>query len=155
MPSPALNSTSPAPGRILLVSATAERRQLWSWLVGQHYPQLLCLLAHDGASALYQGTQRPLLSAVIDSDLPDMNGDLITAGLRELQPTLTILTVDQAECAPCLIVGQRHCDAVLDAEQESLTEVLTGLFSCSCFGRPRLNAPHSKQSLHLPRELLS
>lgn len=148
-------SSAPSTGRILLVSAAAERRQLWSWLVSQQYPQLACLLAHDGASALYQGTQRPLLSAVIDADLPDMNGDLITAGLRELQPALTILTVDQAECAPCLSVGQCHCDSALDAERASMTEILTRLFSCTCFGRPHINGPLNGLSLRMPGDLLS
>lgn len=131
---PSTNPTATST-RVLLVSAAAERRQLWAQLLRQHFPEVDCLVAHDGASALYQGTQRPLVSAIIDSDLPDMDGALISAGLRSLQPQLAILTIAQAASAPCLNspTTTHACDGFNPDRHTGMNQALVGIFSCRCF----------------------
>jgi two-component system KDP operon response regulator KdpE len=51
------------------------------------------LVAADGAEALHAGQSQPLALALVDLNLPDMNGVDVIQGLRGFHPTLPIVVI--------------------------------------------------------------
>jgi DNA-binding response OmpR family regulator len=76
---------------ILVVDDEPGIRFVYQEYLGElGYP--VCVAA-DGGEALRAGQTQPLALAVVDLNLPDMNGTDVIRGLRRLHPTLPVVVI--------------------------------------------------------------